>query len=167
MRIKVEAKRPSECTQERLKSFIDLIVDAGEVVRTGLEARVAAAERLIFMYSDEGALIGVAAVKRPSEHHTQEVFSDAKTKAGPANYEFEIGWIVIRDDPRYRGKKLSRPLVEECMEITGKGKVFATARSTNTPMIRTLNRYGFRASGRPYPTRRAGSSYALTLFIKR
>jgi len=162
--MKKYSKRPFDCSKIEIKMFMDLVIKAGEVEPEGLEDRVKRAEKLIFMWEDNGELIGVAAVKRPNEKYKKRVFSKAQSKEDPQSFSFEIGWIVI--DERFRGQHLSRDLLDIALQITEGHKVFATTRTNNLAMQKTNKRYGLNPNGKPYPTSRKDRNYDLTLFLK-
>ena len=162
--MKVEVKCPSDCSQDELKVFKDLVVEAGEVQTESLRFLIVRAVSLIFLYDDSGDLVGIAAVKRPNEGYKQKIFSRAKSPENSDTYNYELGWIVVRE--KYRGNHLSRYLVEAALKVTDEAKISATTRATNLAMRRTNERYGFRVSGKPYSSNRRNDNYELLLFVR-
>jgi predicted GNAT family N-acyltransferase len=143
--------------------FMKLVIEADEVDPEGLERRVMRAERLIFLHNKK-EVIGVAATKRPGKSRKESVFRKAQSTEDPTSFTFELGWIVVNE--RFRGQHLSRTLVEAALEVAAGHRIFATTRTDNLRMQKTIERYGFHAVGKPYPTSREGRKYDLTLFIK-
>ena len=161
---RTEAKQVPNCSPAEIAAFKELVIEADEVDPAGFDRRLARAERLIFLYSDDDDLVGVAAVKRPNEGHTRQVFHDANSPEDPSAYGFEIGWIVVK--PAFRNRHFSRDLVEAALSVVGEVNVFATVRTNNEPMHRTNEGFGFQLSGNSFPTTRQDRDYSLSLFIK-
>jgi predicted GNAT family N-acyltransferase len=162
--LEVEVKRLSDCSQAEIKVFENVVVEAGEVQTDSLRSLIVRAVSLIFLYSDSDELAGIAAVKRPDEGYKRKVFSRANSPENPYHYDYELGWIVVREN--YRGNHLSRYLVEAALRVIDGAKIYATTRATNVAMRRTNERYGFRVSGEPYPSSRRGDNYELLLFVR-
>jgi predicted GNAT family N-acyltransferase len=162
--LEVEVKRPPDCSQAEIKVFEDIIVEADEVQTESLRSLISRAVSLVFLYSDSGELAGIAAVKRPNEGYKRKVFTRAHSPENPHHYDYELGWVVIREN--YRGNYLSRYLVEAALRVVDGAKIYATTRTTNVAMLRTNERYGFRVSGEPYPSSRRGDNYELLLFVR-
>ena len=83
---RTEAKQVLNCSTAEIAAFKELVIEADEVDPAGFDRRLARAERLIFLYSDDDDLVGVAAVKRPSERHTRQVFHDANSAEDASAY---------------------------------------------------------------------------------
>ena len=155
------AKAPSKCSEEEKKIFFQLVKSGGEVVLDGLEDRIRTAEMLVFHY-DGNKLLGVAALKTPSSSRRNGVFQKSQANLPEDTFPFELGWVVVT--LQYRGKGLSRCLVETALQAADGQNVFAVSRVDNAFMHKTLERYGFTREGRSYLSRR--STHDLQLFVR-
>lgn len=162
--MRTEIRHFGECSLTEIAAFRDLVIEADEVDPVGFDRRLAKAERLIFLYSDESELAGVGAVKRPNEAHRRSVFQSAESLEDSGCFVFEIGWIVV--NPAFRNRHLSRELVVAALSVTKNANVFATVRTNNARMQKTNERCGFQPSGQPFRTNREGRNYELSLFIR-
>jgi hypothetical protein len=154
-------KMPSACSGAEIVNFIALVLAGSEVIACGLENRVRAAERIVFLRRSEG-LIGVAGLKRPSANHRKEVAASAGVPLPPNAFPFELGWVFIM--PSARGNHLSLPLCRPLIEAAGDQGVFATSKTKNDGMHSTLGKLGFSSAGKAYPSRRG--DYQLQVFLR-
>lgn len=154
------AKPPDECSSEEIDKFCEFVRMGGEVESQGLTNRIKKAALLVFLYSGKD-LIGVAAIKNPNAGYKAEVFQKATATALPEGFALELGWVYV--DPEHRGKGLSRKLVEAALASAEKQNVFATSRTDNKAMHKTLLKFGFSKEGRPY--RSGMSEHNLELFV--
>lgn len=159
----IEVKTPTECTEHQLQEFEDLLVEGGEVNTRGLSTRIRRAKTLFFLLTNDGSLIGIAALKNPDKAYKKRVFVKAKTEEDPKDFHYEVGWIYIK--PTFRGQKLSQKLLEKVLEVAGSANVYATTRESNEPMQRTNRHYGLNPSGQPYCSEEG--NYNLTLYTRR
>ncbi len=160
--VRVETLDPAGCTGEQITAFCTLVRLGCEVASAGLGDRVRQAVRLVFLY-DEGKLAGVAAIKRPHHSYRQRVFKSAAVELARGSYSLELGWVFVDENHRRRGH--STRLVEAAMASVSVADVFATSRSNNVAMHKSLERHGFKRSGNDYPsTRKKGT---LRLFTGR
>jgi predicted GNAT family N-acyltransferase len=157
--VKLSRRTPSECTAQEIESFSDLVRKA-----FGSRDRAKEIERarsLIFLREGE-EIVGVAALKVPTRRRARAVFLSAGVSLASPAVPYELGWVVV--DERNRERRHSRVLVESTLQAAGDADVFATSHDTNTPMHRTLQRYGFRQAGGPYYSRRHRKR--LVLFVR-
>jgi protein-tyrosine phosphatase/GNAT superfamily N-acetyltransferase len=161
----VIAKKPSACSGEELAIFKELVLAGGEVDEPGLDRRIKAAVCLVFHFADNEKVLGIGALKSPSDSYKKRVFTRSKSPCKPADFPFELGWLFIVEE--YRGRGLSRKIAEEALKPAEGKNVFATTRVDNCPMSRTNARIGFNRSGNPYRTTRRGQSHLLALFVRR
>jgi hypothetical protein len=159
----IVAKKPNECAKSDLKDFENLVIKGDEVAAEGLRDRMVNAEWLIFLFEDDGILAGIAALKRPTTHYKQSVFSKAESKEDPKEFPFEAGWIYVKE--QFRRRHYSRDLLWKTVELAGDKLLFATTRENNEPMRRTNNHCGFQQSGQPYKSEKG--NYNLILYTKR
>lgn len=141
--VRIDLKRPTECSSVELKLFYDTVSQSGEVTEIGLRQRILSAQALAIAY-EQGCLVGVAALKVPNPNYRQNTFSKAKTALSPEQFPDELGWVFIHE--AYRGRKISYRLVQELI-ATSHSNIYATSRSLNANMHRTLERAGFSRYG--------------------
>lgn len=155
------SKSPDDCSIDEIADFIAMVLAAGEVTQNGLKDRIRSAVRLGFL-REENCLAGVAALKHPALSYRSSVASSSGTPLPSARYPFELGWVYIL--PIARGKKYSSLISDAVLAAAGTAGVFATSRTSNFPMHRTLDRLGFVRSGKAYVSRRG--SHELQLFVR-
>ncbi|WP_132466226.1 GNAT family N-acetyltransferase [Rhodovulum marinum] len=143
--VDIRVLSPKQCSSETLDAFCELVRAGGEVQPAGLSARVERAAFLAFAHEPEG-LVGVAALKNPYQDYRAGVFKKAGS-ARAEDYPYELGWVYVV--PAARGRSVSALLVQALFEHGAAG-VYATSRTLNTAMHRTLSRANFKVSGRPY-----------------
>ena len=142
-----------------LAAFRDLVLQGGEVQPAGLAGRVKRAAFLAFAHDSEG-LVGVAALKNPNAGYRANVFEKAESTLAE-DHPYELGWVYVVPAARRRG--ISGLLVRALFE-RGAAGVYATSRTRNDAMRRTLEQADFRVVGRPYPSaEHPGEELALFL----
>lgn len=157
--IQVVTKLPAECAASEIQDFLALVRAGGEVVEAGLERRILAAECLVFLGLG-CCLSGIAALKRPSSDHREEV--SAASGIDLSDFPFELGWIFIM--PYARGRRFSKDLVKAALAHVPQSGVFATSRANNIRMHQTLRGQHFVEVGKSWESARG--NYKLKLFIK-
>ena len=145
--LQIVAKAPAEFSDVEIADFVALVVAGGEVTPHGLEGRVRSAERIAFLRGN-GCLLGVAGLKHPSQNHRDEVAALSGVPFPSKEFPFELGWIFII--PSARGCQLSLPLCRSLIEAVVTQGVFATSRTENGAMHRTLSKLGFLPVGAAY-----------------
>lgn len=158
-------KPPAACSRSELDEFQGLVLRGEGVDEKGLGQRVARAVCLAFHRTDGGRCDAVAAVKRPDDAYKKKVFGDSGSPECPESFAHELGWLYV--DAPSRGRGLSLLVGGGALGFVGNVNLFATTQSDNAAMCRTLARLGFTPSGSPFPTRRPGESYLLSLFIRK
>ena len=154
-------KKPSECSDAEVQNFVTQVLSGGAVTALGLESRVISAAFLVFLTQGQ-CLKGVAALKRPKPMYRKSVSERAGIPLDVAAFPFELGWVFVQ--PSARGAGLSSKLVSTALSAAPGAGVFATSRSDNTPMHRTLEHLSFIRVGCPYESSR--SSHQIQLFIR-
>ncbi len=155
--MKLGAAQPQACTAADLDSFCKLVVMGDQVDPSGLHQRVLAAHTLVFL-REGNTLAGIAAIKKPGKSYRRAVFKKADVL--DEGFELELGWVVVA--AAYRGRNLSHHLVEAAVSLVH-DPLFATSRTDNAPMHKTLKRCGFARAGSPYPGIRPEEQIALFL----
>ncbi len=158
-------KQPSKCSKRELDTFEDMVKRGGEVATKGLRDRVERAEWLVFLYAENEALAGIAAVKRPKDSYKDKIFRKAKAAENSADYGLEVGWIFIDEDFRRRG--YSRHLLEAALKLARGSPVFVTTREGNVAMRKTISHCGMRESGGAYASDREEGQHTLVLYTTR
>jgi len=145
--LQITAKAPTACSDVEIADFVALVLAGGEVTPHGLEGRVRSAERIAFLRGN-GSLLGVAGLKHPSQKHRNEIAALSGVPLRSNEFPFELGWIFIL--PIARGRRLSLPLCSLLIEAAVTPGVFATARTENDGMHRTLSKLGLLPAGAAY-----------------
>jgi GNAT superfamily N-acetyltransferase len=110
----------------------------------------------------DGGFVGIAALKRPQASYRSSVSSRCGVPLAAAEFPFELGWVFVSPEARSRGLSLS--LSQAALTQSGGAGVFATSRTDNFPMHRSLAKVGFRPAGNPYPSGRA--KHLLQVFVR-
>jgi hypothetical protein len=158
----VALKAPADCSPDELRTFGELVLDAGEVTPQGFAGRIARARALAFALDEAGSLIGVAALKIPSVAHRRAVFRDARAPQSPEDFRLELGWVVVVPGHRRQGHSLA--LVTAILDSVGKQNVFATSAVGREAMHRTLQRCDFVRAGEAYKSTMRPTE--LLLFVR-
>lgn len=159
--VKIEVKKPSECTGKELQDFAALVLLGGEVSPNGLDERIRKAEALVF-FSQDSCLKGIAAIKKPEQIYKNRVFQKAQACVRANNFYFELGWIYL--EPSLRGRGFSHKIVQAALCVKEEQSIFATSRVENIPMHKVLSAHGFSCQGNAYPSNLGEKT--LVLFIK-
>ena len=158
---KVCAAEPSAFSPLEIDDFVALVLAGGEVTPDGLRARVMRAAHIAFLREND-CLLGVGGLKKPSNNHRREIELGAKVTLGAETVPFELGWVFIL--PSARNRKQSFPLCRALVSATNGMGTFATSRSGNEGMHRTLTKLGFSRVGSEWPSRQNDDN--LMLFLK-
>jgi ribosomal protein S18 acetylase RimI-like enzyme len=158
--VSVSVLPPSQIAASERASFKQMILEGGEVNPKTLSGLIDRALALAFIWVD-GALVGVGAIKRPYKSHRHDVFQYAKVEYDPMQFEFELGWVYVNKASRNR--RLASRLVEALMPSLNGARVYATSRVDNARMHESLQRFGFKQVGTPYPSKQ--SEPEIQLFV--
>ena len=159
--LQVIAKTPSDCSAAEIADFIALVTAGGEVTVGGLEQRVMAAGHLVFLLVG-GQVAGVAALKNPNLNYRRYVASASGVALPVASFPYELGWVFVA--PIARGNGHAQPLSQAALAFAGGCGVFATSRTDNAPMHRTLAKLGFMQAGEAYVSQHG--EHHLQLFTR-
>lgn len=159
---RVCAAEPNAFRPEEIDDFVAFVIAGGEVVADGLRERVIQAVQIAFL-RDNDCLLGVGGLKNPSAHHRADVEAGSKTKLSTAEVPFELGWVFIL--PSARGRKLSFPLCRALVSAANGKGIFATSRTNNPGMHRTLEKLDFVRVGAEWPSQQ--NDVNLALFLRR
>lgn len=158
----VTSKTPRDCSAGDIDAFQSLVLEGGEVEPNGLAQRIARAERLAIALRDH-ILVGVGALKSPNSGYRKSVFAKSGTPRSPTAFELELGWVYVK--PECRGGGISGRLVQELMAAARGRNVFATSRTDNAAMRRSLERAGFVRDGKPYSSDMRAQELLLFVWV--
>lgn len=159
----ISSKRPAECSREEMDCFRALVLEAGEVEETGLDDRIARAETLALL-KVAGTIVGVGALKIPSDEYARKLFRRANSKDNAGKFRFELGWVVV--EKSYRRRSFSRRIVDALVAQAKGQRIYATSVSTRIPMHKALVGCGFERDGEEWRSLRRPNE-ALLLFVHR
>jgi GNAT superfamily N-acetyltransferase len=154
-------KSPDECSNVELGAFIAFIRAGGEVSIQGLSERIFGAATLAFARVD-GLVVGVAALKRPQASYRRRVSIESGAALSAQELPFELGWVYVL--PELRGKGFSLLLSQAALADSNGAGVFATSRTDNIAMHRSLAKLGFVATGNPFASGRG--KHSVQVFIR-
>ena len=157
--IELTIASPNCIEQSEIDTFCKLVRSGGEVDSVGLEGRVKMAKALVFLQEDKRPF-GVAAIKQPNGNYTTKVFQKAGVPEYACKFQLELGWVVV--EPEHQGKGYSYVLSDSAMTQAERKATFATTRLDNIPMLKTLERIGFRRYGDSWQ----GRNHRLVLYVK-
>src|SRR5690348_1731849 len=112
---------PAEISPEDRAAFEQMVLEAGEVDPQTLPGLIDRALALAFARLN-GALVGVGAIKRPYSGHRGHVFSWAKSKLDPKQFEFELGWVYVK--PAAQNRRIASRLVDQLMPALNGAQVY-------------------------------------------
>lgn len=159
--LRVASKPPCVCSPDDVAALKALVLEGGEVDPNGLRRRIARAERLAFAFFDHN-LAGVGALKHPNTAYRASVFAKSNSSRAPSAFPLELGWVCVKSE--YRGRGISGLLLQELMATVRDRNVFATSRTDNTVMHRSLNHSGFLREGTAYAS--GVRACKLQLFVR-
>ena len=155
-------KSPAECSNIEIGAFIAFVRAGGEVSIQGLPERIRSAAALVFGRID-GLVVGIAALKQPQASYRHRVNSESGASIPAKDFPYELGWVYVSPESRNKGFSI---LLSQAALAEGKGAgVFATSRTDNIPMHRSLAKLGFEEIGSPYASGRG--NHSLQVFARR
>lgn len=157
----IHVKAPKNYAASDLDEFAAIVADGGEVAE-GVRVRVERAYRLGIITYD-GAVVGTAAVKKPTASYRTKVFEKAKSKCAPTDYPYELGWIFLKDPHRKKGQMTH--LLKELIPAAKGSAMFATTRAANEVMQEMLVQLGFSPDWEEYPSEKQPDQL-LQLYVR-
>ena len=158
MEIEITSGEPNAFSLDERRRFCELVELGGEVDPIFLQQNVENAQALVFARS-RGRLLGVAALKCPNLIYRKKVAAKSGFDLDSDVYPFEIGYVFVQENDR--GSGISHRLVAATLDESEGKRAFATARSDNLGMLRTLDRASFSRVANDYPGRNAGTFIRL------
>lgn len=145
-----------------IDDFVAFVLAGGEVMAEGLRNRVTNAP-YIALARENQCLLGVAGLKSPNANYRSRVEKGAGVTLAAESIPFELGWVFVL--PSARGRGLSTALCRPLVALAeGKG-VFASSRTDNSAMHRTLEKIGFERVGKEWASKE--NEARLMLFVKK
>lgn len=154
-------KSPRECSNIEISAFIAFVRAGGEVSIQELPERICGAAALVFARID-GLVVGVAALKQPQASYRRRVSSESGAPLLVEELPYELGWVYVSSESR--GKGLSLLLSQAALAPSKGAGVFATSRTENIAMHRSLAKLGFVATGNPFVSGRG--KHSLQVFAR-
>jgi len=140
----VQVIRPHILGAANVAKFARAVAAGGEVSTDSLQERVKRAAYLAVLTVD-GKPVGVGALKIPTDGHRDSVTCGSGVDVSESEYKYELGWVVVM--PEYRGRKLSRMIVDALLARVGDAGVFCTVRGDNLAVQAACAGYGFVEAG--------------------
>ena len=143
--MKILVKKPKDCTDEELTKFRQLVQFGGQVEPNGLADRILNCRFLGLCFINDD-LVGVSAIKQPSEIKTKRIKERAKIH-NETLPQFELGYSVTKVE--FRGQKINSRLNDKLLEEMDKnGIIYAT--TNNNAMRNFLISRGFKRLGESF-----------------
>ncbi len=137
-------KKSSDCTEEELEDFKNLVLAGGQVTANGLEARIKNCKALGFYYVDN-KLVGISAIKQKNKEIVKRTRDKAKVKAEEIP-TLELGYSFTK--PEFRGRGINKKLNNGLLEVIVGEKIYATTDSNI--MRKYLSENGFKKMGESF-----------------
>ena len=156
--------RPSECTNELLDRFCEIVNAGGKVNPLSTDWLRDHGLRLAFVCEDSGGAANVVAVgglKAPNDSYHKRCFHDAGFPEKWIEYPVEFGWVRATKT----GGMTARVTNALFDYPEGAGPLFATVRTGNEYMNGPLAALGFEALGKPYRSKEHPGEY-VRLFVR-
>ncbi len=154
-------KSPGACSNVEIGAFIAFVRAGGEVSIQGLVERIRGAAALAFARLD-GLLVGVAALKQAQASYRRRVSAESGAPLPVAEFPYELGWVYVL--PKARRNGLSLSLSQSILATSIGAGVFATSRTDNIAMHRSLDKLGFESTGNPFTSGRG--KHTLQVFVR-
>jgi len=158
--MEIIVKLPSECLDQEINEFVELVNEGGEVDPDGLKERVGRAKKLFFLKNP--SLVAVSAIKRFYQQYKNSIFKKAGCSEIAADYKLEMGWMYVKPDSRRNG--FGKKMLEEIISQLSGISAYTTVRSNNHTMRHMLSSYGFNKVGTEYSSSRG--NHKIILYIK-
>lgn len=155
------AKSPVDYSNVEIRAFTDFVRAGGEVTIQGLPERVRSAAALVFARIC-GLAVGVAALKLPQASYRCRVGTKSGAPLSAHEFPYELGWVYV--SPEARGQGFSLLLSQAALSASNGAGVFATSRTENIAMHRSLAKLGFVAVGNSFSS--GNGKHSLQVFVR-
>lgn len=150
-------KNATEFSTEEKNKFKEIVLSMGEVSENTFDGLMEKNPVILF-YPNSNNIEAIGALKIPNKIYKTKVFKHSKTDLEPADFEYELGWIVSLKQKKGIGKLITKTLSEF------KPKMYATVRTENIGMNKIMDSLGFEKTGIEYKSERG--NYNNFLYIK-
>ncbi|WP_168732717.1 GNAT family N-acetyltransferase [Flavobacterium supellecticarium] len=156
MKYKVDV--PENFEDEQLNLYLNLLIKQGQVANPNIE-KIKSCSFLGMVY-DNDRPIGIGAIKQVYK----TPFAKAEIPELADEYDFELGYIYIVNEERYRGKGIAKDLCNRLLEkISGKNIFATTEENDENSMKFLLQKLGFAKKGKAYTGAKTGKLIGLYL----
>ena len=135
---------PLALREEHLKQIIDLIVQRGEIKRSGLKEKIMHAEWVAYLKHGE-QIICTATLKNPSKAYKSRIFNAANVKT-MLNFDKELGYAAT--DRAFEGQGKCQALLHNFMEHLMGYHIYAITKEP--AMVHILQKLKFAPVGETY-----------------
>lgn len=139
--------KPTDCREQDIRAFHDLVLKGKQVNPKGLEERIRNAHLLAFCYDGETP-VATMGLKNPGKKYKEKIFGKAGISKDNEKYIFEIGWEFT--DESHRRKGISQTMMKMLLDASGNTPIFATAIAPQCPVRTMLINNGFEPVGQTY-----------------
>ena len=150
-----EIKNASDFTINEINMFKKILINEGEVIESTFDKLIQNDPILLF-YPNTKYIKAIGALKIPLEGYKSDVFKNSKSSMKPNDFNYELGWIVVLEQGKGIGKKITKSLSEL------KTKIYSTVRKENEVMNHILTKIGFEKTGISYSSKRG--DYKINLY---
>lgn len=150
------SKKPAECSYRELKFFSEKVFELRGI---DLSKLIKKAVVLVFACDEEGFL-GIGALKGKNRKHRDEIFQKAEI-SDFESYDFELGWIYVEAKKRKVG--IGEEILLKLISKAENQKLFAVTREDNYPMVKLLERFGFRKKGNSCHSKNGNYEFRILL----
>ncbi len=158
MAIDYKVESPKNLKKEELNLYLSLLKEQGQIDSPSIE-KIKSCPFLGMAYEDD-RLIGIGAIKQVYK----TPFAKADISELADKYDFELGYIFLIDEKKYRGKGIAKLLSIALLEKVNDKNVFATTEESNeNPMKFLLQKLDFAKNGKTYTGANTGKQIGLYL----
>jgi RimJ/RimL family protein N-acetyltransferase len=141
--IKVFIKKPSDCSKEEKRNFIELVVSGNQNTPSHVRNSFNKLVWVGLLYEDD-EIKAVSSLKKGDP----DIFDRAESEEDPKDYPYEVGFSFT--DHNSRGKGFNKILKKELFDKVGNRGIYATIRVTNKESMAVNTKIGFRPVGKPW-----------------
>ena len=142
--VKIFIKKPSDCTSEEKRSFVDLVVSGDQNVPSHVRNSFNKLVWVGLLYEGDE----IKAVSSLKKGNNVNIFDKAGVEEMASDYPYEVGFSFT--SPSSRGKGYNTKLKKELFAKVGSKGIFATIRVTNKESMAVNKKLGFKPLGEPY-----------------
>ena len=142
--VRVVIKKPSECTPDEKKKFLELVLTGGQNVASYVKASFRKLVWIGLLYEGEE----IKAVSSIKTGRSELIFDAAGAEEDADDYPYEVGFSYTSESSR--GMGYNQKLKKELFKKVGNKGIYATIRVNNKESAAVNIKLGFRKAGEPY-----------------